>query len=188
MMMTGMVWRQLRRWRDGGGESSDRTTRMGKGKKVGLGDGEEVPSSPAIVNPSQTTSTESRDSEPAKRSNATRPSQEPKERSQNCGNLLKQAAPAMAGLLSHVSATNSASKDEEQHLTQPRPQRTLCKKEFKPDKDVYMYNDRPYCSSDCRDDRIALDGFRRKDFGLGKEDQKTMKSLREDLNKLQMNL
>ncbi|KAI6693276.1 hypothetical protein NL676_020986 [Syzygium grande] len=54
---------------------------------------------PAIVRPSQMMSIEPKDSKPAERSNATRPSQEPSEPSQNPGNLLKQAA-TMAGLLS----------------------------------------------------------------------------------------
>ncbi|KAI3441988.1 uncharacterized protein J3R85_001564 [Psidium guajava] len=176
---------------------------------------------PAIAKPYQTTKRESRDSKPTELSNAARSSRDPSRPADNSGNLSKQATPAMVELLSHVSAANSVSKDEEQHSTRPRPrviegiffirsperellaakkideddelglfgefikECTLCKKELKTDKDVYMYNASPFCSSDCRDDRIALDGFNRKDFGLGKEDQKTMKSLKKDLNQLQ---
>ncbi|KAI3441989.1 uncharacterized protein J3R85_001565 [Psidium guajava] len=177
---------------------------------------------PPSVTPSQTTKMESKDSKPTERSNAARPSQHPSGPSHNSGNLLKRAAPRMAELLSHGSAANSVSKDEEERSTQPRPRViegiffirsperevlaakkideddevglfgefikkcTLCKKEFKMNKDVYMYNDSPFCSSDCREDRIALDGFSKEEFGLGKEDKKTMKSLRKDLNQLQM--
>ncbi|KAL3727189.1 hypothetical protein ACJRO7_032007 [Eucalyptus globulus] len=74
------------------------------------------------MKPSQTTNKELKDSKSAERSNATRPSQEPSKPSQNSGNLLKQAVPTMARLLSHVSAANSVSKDEEQYSTCPRPQ------------------------------------------------------------------
>ncbi|KAL3727183.1 hypothetical protein ACJRO7_032001 [Eucalyptus globulus] len=35
---------------------------------------------------------------------------------------------------------------------------TWCKKEFQPDNDVYMYSDQPFCSSDCRNKRIASMG------------------------------
>ncbi|KAI6693281.1 hypothetical protein NL676_020991 [Syzygium grande] len=130
---------------------------------------------PAVVKPSQMTSTESKDSKPAKRSNATRPSREPTEPSQNCGNLLKQAAPAMAGLLSHVSAANSVSKDEEQHSTRQQP-RVIEGIFFirSPERELAAAK------------KIDEDDELGKDFGLGKEDQKTMKSLRKDLNQLQM--
>lgn len=64
----------------------------------------------------------------------------------------------------------------------------LCKKEFKSDNVVYMYSDNPFCSSNCCNNKITLDRFNRKDFGLDKVDQKTMKSLRKDLNVLHMHL
>ncbi|KAL3750065.1 hypothetical protein ACJRO7_011101 [Eucalyptus globulus] len=179
---------------------------------------------PAIMKPSQTTNTGLNDSKPAERSNVVRPSQDPRQLSQNSGNRLQRAMPAVVESLSCVSAVNSKSKDKEQRSTRSRPpviegifffgsperelstakkideddelelfgefieKCTLCNKKFEPDKDVYMYKDRPFCSSDCRDDQIALDGFKRKDFGLGKDDQKTMMSLRKDLNRLQEHL
>ncbi|XVF28796.1 hypothetical protein REPUB_Repub15cG0062500 [Reevesia pubescens] len=37
---------------------------------------------------------------------------------------------------------------------------SLCKKNLKPDKDIYMYGYLgAFCTADCRDDRIALDGL-----------------------------
>ncbi|KAI6693278.1 hypothetical protein NL676_020988 [Syzygium grande] len=74
---------------------------------------------PTITKPSQKTNPESEGSKPAERSNATRTSQDPSEPSQNPSNLLKQAAPATAKLLSQVLEVNSASKNAEQHSRRP---------------------------------------------------------------------
>ncbi|XP_031403294.1 uncharacterized protein LOC116212754 [Punica granatum] len=41
-----------------------------------------------------------------------------------------------------------------------------CKKEFESEKDVYMYRASAFCSLECRDKRIASDGYTRKQVGL----------------------
>ncbi|OWM75020.1 hypothetical protein CDL15_Pgr021371 [Punica granatum] len=41
-----------------------------------------------------------------------------------------------------------------------------CKKEFESEKDVYMCRGRAFCSLECRDKRIASDGYTRKQVGL----------------------
>ncbi|KAF7848300.1 hypothetical protein BT93_L2117 [Corymbia citriodora subsp. variegata] len=133
------------------------------------------------MKPFQSTNMESKGSKPAERSNATRPSEAPSEPSQNPRNLLKQAAPATAELLSHVSEANFVSPERE--LSEARKidesnelglfgefikKCTLCKKEFQPSNDVYMYGDQPFCSSDCRDDQIAATDSAENIWGLAR--------------------
>ncbi|KAF7848299.1 hypothetical protein BT93_L2116 [Corymbia citriodora subsp. variegata] len=156
------------------------------------------------MKPFQSMNTESKGSKPAEDSNATRHSEAPSGSSQNPSNLLKQAAPATAKILSHASEANSMSKDVEQHSRRPQPPSiegiffirsperelseakkidksndlglfgefikkcTLCKKEFQPNNDVYMYGDQPFCSSDCRDDQIAATGSAENIWGLAR--------------------
>ncbi|CAN6927966.1 hypothetical protein YC2023_075848 [Brassica napus] len=60
----------------------------------------------------------------------------------------------------------------------------LCKKKIDPNKsDIYMYNDAPYCTEECREKQLKADGINIKDDGKQLKADKDKKKMTGEKNK-----